>query len=253
MGILQRTMEAWPLKTGERPRVPVGVRVYAVGDIHGHLDLLQDLQRQMDEDQAAHPNRAHIEIYLGDYVDRGPASPGVLDALMERRRSRGAICLSGNHEELMLESYTSFERFSHWLRVGGLHTAVSYMPRLVPVAEDLEPRYLWHRWRGVVPEAHLGFLKGLGLFHTVGDYLFVHAGIRPSIPLERQRRKDLLWIRRDFLDHREPFDHVVVHGHTPVAEPEIRANRIGIDTGAFASRHLTCLVLDGTERYILST
>jgi len=105
----------------------------------------------------------------------------------------------------------------------------------------------------VVPQTHLDFLKGLGLFHTIGDYLFVHAGIRPGLPLERQRRKDLLWIRRDFLDHREPFDHVVVHGHTPVAEPEIRANRIGIDTGAFASRHLTCLVLDGAERYILST
>lgn len=253
MGILHRTTEGRPLKTGERPSVPAGLRVYAVGDIHGQLELLLRLQQQMEEDQAAHPNRAHVEIYLGDFVDRGPAAPRVLDLLMERRAARGAICLSGNHEELMLESYTSFESFDHWLRVGGRATAVSYMPGLVPQAEDLEPRYLWHRWRGAMPERQLEFLRSLGVHHVLGDYLFVHAGVRPGVPLAQQRRKDCLWIRRDFLDYREPLDYVVVHGHTPVAEPEVRANRIGIDTGAFATGHLTCLVLDGTERFTLST
>lgn len=253
MGIAQRMVEGSPLSRGGHPRVAEGLRVYAVGDIHGHIDLLLDLQRQMDEDQRAHPGRTPQEIYLGDYVDRGPATAAVLDALVERQDSHGAICLSGNHEELMLEAYRSFEAFIHWLRVGGRAAALSYLPRLAPMADDVEDRYLWHRWRGALPETHLGFLRNLGTTHVCGDYLFVHAGLRPGVPLDAQTRHDCLWIRHDFLDHREPFEHVVVHGHTPVPEPDVRANRIGIDTGAFASGHLTCLVLDGVEQVILST
>ncbi|MFG1479279.1 metallophosphoesterase family protein [Xanthobacter sp. V4C-4] len=246
-------MNGAPVATDGPPRVAEGVRVYAVGDIHGHLDLLENLLRQMEQDQAAHPGRAHREIYLGDYVDRGPATAGVLDTLLRRQARQGAICLSGNHEELMLEAYRTYDAFIHWLRVGGRAAALSYLPRLAATADDVEDRYLWHRWRGAMPESHIDFLRGLGTTHVCGDYLFVHAGLRPGVPVEAQTRHDCLWIRHAFLDHGEPFEHVVVHGHTPVAEPEVRSNRIGIDTGAFASGRLTCLVLDGAERAILST
>lgn len=235
------------------PCVADGVRVYAVGDIHGKIDLLLDLQRQMSEDQAGHPDRHAQEIYLGDYVDRGPGTAAVIDNLITRQRDHKAICLSGNHEEMMLEAYRSLDAFLHWLSVGGRNAALSYLPPLATAADVLEEHDLWQSWRRAMPETHVAFLKGLGTTFVCGDYLFVHAGLRPGVPTDAQSRRDCLWIRRDFLDHPEAFSHVVVHGHTPVTEPEVRANRIGIDTGAFFSGRLTCLVLDGPQRAILST
>lgn len=235
------------------PRVPEGKRVYAVGDVHGRLDLLVRLQRQMEDDQAAHPGQEPVEIYLGDYVDRGPASAEVLETLLERRRARDVICLSGNHEQMMREAHRSFEAFPHWQRVGGFEAVQSYLPGFAEVAGVQEPHSLWQQWRGAVPARHLVFLESLGTYHVCGDYLFVHAGLRPGVPLENQRREDCLWIRHAFLDHAGAFGHMVVHGHTPTPEPQLKANRIGIDTGAFASGRLTCLVLDGAERALLST
>lgn len=261
MGIVERTAQTSPENTAESPRwgadrpprVAEGARVYAVGDIHGQADLLHALIRQIEADQAAHPGRAHQEIFLGDYVDRGPATAAVIDTLMERQGRRDAVCLSGNHEDMMLSAYRAFDAFVQWTGVGGLQAALSYLPPPTPAPDAMEMRDLWQSWRRAMPEAHLAFLKGLGTRHVSGDYVFVHAGLRPGVPLEDQSRHDCLWIRGTFLDHEAPFSHMVVHGHTPVPVPEMRPNRIGIDTGAVFTGRLTCLVLDGPERTILST
>lgn len=257
MGIVEPTAASaagsGPWGAGRPPRVAEGARVYAVGDIHGQADLLDALILKMEEDQAAHPGRTHQEVFLGDYVDRGPATAAVVDTLLERQRSRGAVCLSGNHEDMMLSAYRAFDAFLHWSAVGGLQAALSYLPPPMPALDAMEMRDLWQSWRRAMPEAHLAFLKGLGTFHVSGDYVFVHAGLRPGVPLEEQKRHDCLWIRGTFLDHETAFSHMVVHGHTPVPVPEMRANRIGIDTGAVFTGHLTCLVLDGAERTLLST
>lgn len=253
MGIMQTLVTRPPLPADHDPRVAEGVRVYAVGDIHGEIDLLCALQRQMDQDQAAHRTRTHQEIYLGDVVDRGSDTAGVIDALIERRQMRGAICLSGNHEEMMLEAFRSLDAFVHWIAVGGLQAVLSYMPHLLPMVGEMDVRDLWDRWRRSMPEEHMAFLHSLSVSHVCGDYLFVHAGLRPGVAMEDQTRHDCLWIRHDFLNHAEPFGYMVVHGHTPVPFADVRGNRIGIDTGAVFSGRLTCLVLDGTERTILCT
>lgn len=248
MGLVE--LKAFAVEPADPPRVPDGMRIYAVGDIHGRLDLLLALQREIDADAAAHPHRRHLEIYLGDYVDRGPGSAGVLDRLMARRESGRVICLSGNHEEMMREAFADIAVFPQWLRVGGYEAVESYLPDAAAHASEED---LWAAWRAAVPRRHLDFLDSLDIHHPCGDYLFVHAGLRPGVPLAAQTRRDRLWIRHEFLDHGGPFGHVVVHGHTPVKVPEVRANRIGIDTGAYASGHLTCLVLEGAERYIIAT
>lgn len=231
------------------PIVPDDVRIYAVGDVHGRLDLLTTLQAAIDEDMEAHPGPACMEIYLGDYVDRGAHSAGVLDTLMDRANHRRVVCLSGNHEAVMLDAMASQEAFSHWLRMGGLETVFSYLP----AAPGIEEAQLWLDWRSAVPQEHVAFLRRLSTNYVCGNYLFVHAGLRPGIPLEAQRREDMLWIRREFLDCPDWFGHCVVHGHTPMRDAEVLGNRINIDTGAYATGHLTCLVLEGADRFLIAT
>lgn len=231
------------------PRIPDGQRIYAVGDIHGHLDLLLRLQQAIDEDMAAHPGFACTEVYLGDYVDRGPQSAGVLDALIARQLSHGAICLSGNHEAVMTQALGSPEAFSRWLGMGGREAVASYLgPRRAH--DDIT---LWQAWRSAVPRAHVAFLEGLRSHYVCGDYAFVHAGLRPGVPLEEQSAEDMMWIRKPFLECREWLGHLVVHGHTPGREPEFLSNRINIDTAAYATGRLTCLVLEGAERFLIAT
>ncbi len=238
------------------PRVPQGTRVYAIGDIHGRLDLLRQLRAQIVDDarRSAWTNpadaRDNVVVYLGDYVDRGPDSCGVLDLLIdEPLPGFRSVHLKGNHEEMLLACLRDPDRAaSQWLYNGGEQAVESY-----GVAPRGSPRAVRDAFAQCLPPRHLAFLEGLPLHHSEGDYLFVHAGIRPGVPLERQTPEDLLWIRTLFLA--SPADHgmVVVHGHTPVAEPEIRPNRIGIDTWAFASGRLSCLVLWDAERRILRT
>ncbi len=233
------------------PRVPDNVRLYAVGDIHGRVDLLRALNRQMDADRAAHPGRDYVEIYLGDYVDRGADSAAVISHLISRQRSHGAVCLSGNHEELLLTGLEDTETFRYWLKVGGYEALLSYLDTVPAEREDeaaLKALWLQH-----LPHEHLAFLRALGVRHICGDYLFVHAGLRPGVPLEEQTREDMLWIRKLFQEHAEPFEHFVVHGHQPVPQVDVRPNRMDIDTRAYDSGHLTCLVLEGAERHILAT
>jgi len=231
------------------PRIPPNKRVYAVGDIHGHLDLLQRLQAAIDEDMRVHPCAECVEVYLGDYVDRGPKSAAVVDALIERQASRKAVCISGNHEAVMLEALVSREAFSRWLKMGGRETVLSYVGH----QRVLDEGTLWSHWRAAMTPRHVAFLRELSSYFVCGDYLFVHAGLRPGVALEAQSREDMMWIRREFLDCPDWLGHCVVHGHTPTKEPEVLTNRINIDTGAYASGHLTCLVLEGADCFQIST
>jgi serine/threonine protein phosphatase 1 len=230
-----------------RARVPDGVRVYAIGDVHGRVDLLDQVLSRVDVDLATHPATNAILVFLGDYIDRGPASKNVLDRLIACCATRPTVCLIGNHETYVSEFLKNPEILSAWRQYGGLDTLLSYgiMPSL-----DIGPQEqvrLAHALDRALPSSHRQFLNGLRPYFVCGDFFFVHAGVRPGIPLTEQSEEDLLWIREDFLHYEHSFGKVIVHGHTPVSEPEIRANRISIDTGAYATGRLTCLVLEGDD------
>jgi len=238
-------------------RVPAGQAVYAVGDIHGRLDLLEDLLIRISEDaQQHHADQARSLIFLGDYIDRGSESRGVVERLLDDSTPGFAkVYLMGNHEEAMLGFLEGLSDGLDWLSFGGLETLMSYgVPlRSMPRSEDAVFA-LRRALAEAVPQTHLDFFRNCTLHHSVGDYLFVHAGVRPGIALERQRPTDLMWIRDDFLRSRVPLaDRVVVHGHTICDLPQNREHRINIDTGAFVSGRLTCLVLRDAERRFLST
>ncbi|MFZ5790213.1 MAG: metallophosphoesterase family protein [Pseudomonadota bacterium] len=231
-------------------RLPPGRRIYAIGDIHGRADLLRRLQGLIEADLEAGPARDPLLILLGDYVDRGPDSAGVLDLLLAPAPARMArLALMGNHEELMLRFLADAATLPVWFVNGGDATLASYG---IDPYEGVPDR-LRDRLDRALPASHRALLEGLALCHDEGGYFFVHAGIKPGLPLDRQRREDMLWIRGEFLHSKADHGRVVVHGHSIVRRPDIRPNRIGIDTGAFASGHLTCLVLEGEERRFLAT
>lgn len=227
------------------PKTPAGVRIYAVGDIHGRADLLAQLFHRIDADVAADPAEHPLEIYLGDYIDRGPRSSEVLTKLIERSQKRNVVCLKGNHEDYLLEFLKDPAILRSWGLYGGLATLLSYglSPAFSPDPEEEEQ--LAAALDRVLPESHRRFLQALPASFACGDYFFAHAGVRPGAPLSRQSEHDLLWIRDEFLDSDETFEKIVVHGHTPVMEPEIRRNRINVDTGAYATGRLTCVRLQG--------
>jgi serine/threonine protein phosphatase 1 len=229
------------------PRTPDGIRLYAIGDVHGRADLLAQLFAGIDRDIATHPAPRVIEILLGDYIDRGPQSREVLDILVSRSRSRRLVCLKGNHETYIPGFLRDPAMLGQWRHFGGLETLVSY--GVVPSisADDEEQRKLAAAFGRALPQSHRRFLATLKSSFVCGDYFFAHAGVRPGIPLSQQHEQDLLWIREDFLFHEKSFGKIVIHGHTPVSEPDIRSNRINIDTGAFATGILTCLVLQGED------
>jgi serine/threonine protein phosphatase 1 len=231
--------------------VPDGVRLYAVGDIHGRADLLDDLHGQIAGDAERAPGRRRVVVYLGDYVDRGPDSQGVVEGLIERPLP-GFECvqLKGNHEAFLLAFIDDAEAGDAWMMNGGESTLASYGVDTVGYGDDALERARLAFIRAL-PSSHLDFFRGLALTFDAGDYLFVHAGIRPGVGLRRQKDVDLMWIRDDFLESDADFGHVVVHGHSIRPEPDIRPNRIGIDTGAHSSGRLTCLVLEaGTRRFL---
>ncbi len=220
--------------------LPRGQRVYAIGDVHGCLDQLRALHQAVAEDLAARPVASSTLIHLGDYVDRGPDSAGVVRLLLEGPMPAGignVVNLTGNHEEMMLAALDdrSPPVVRHWLMNGGGATLDSFGLR-----EEADPAI----WAERLPPRHVAFLRGLALTHRAGGYFFVHAGVRPDVPLSAQVRDDLLWIRQPFLSSTASFEAVVVHGHTPVPFPELRRNRIGIDTGAVVGGVLTCAVLE---------
>ncbi len=230
-----------------RPSIADGVRIYAVGDVHGRADLLRALLAHIDADLAAYPIEQSVQVFLGDYIDRGPYSREVLDHLIKRRREHSMVYLTGNHENCAAEFISNPSVWPNWKSIGGVNTLLSY--GVTPSIGD-DPRELKElstAFRQALPDDHRRFLESLALSFTRGDFFFTHAGVRPGIPLEQQRQADLLWIREDFLLHEEDFGKVVVHGHTPTREPDIRPNRINIDTGAYATGRLTCLVLEGDQ------
>lgn len=248
------------MPSGQSPpfptRVPDGTRVYAVGDVHGRLDLLDRLLARMAEDCARGRPERVVVVFLGDYVDRGPNSRQVVERLLHGAPPGTAlsgaewVCLKGNHEDFMLRFADEAAAGAAWCLNGGYETVRSYAGELPDgLAADMDAlRMLLNR---TLPPAHLRFLARLPLMHREGDYVFVHAGIRPGVALEDQEARDLLWIRDDFLFDTTPAPFVVVHGHTPCPTPEIRPHRIGIDTGAYYSGALTALVLEGTDRRFL--
>lgn len=233
--------------------VPPGTRVYAIGDIHGRLDLLSRLHQMILDDARASKAGDRILIYLGDYVDRGPDSAGVIELLsQEALPGFTAIHLKGNHEDFLLRFLDDTSSGTAWFANGGVETLRSYGVELEHADRDTPSRLLDKLSRRL-PARHLDFLRALSLHHCIGDYLFVHAGIRPGLAMELQSATDMLWIRGEFLNSTVEHGKVVVHGHTIADLPEVRDNRIGIDTGAFFSDRLTCLVLDGADRRFLHT
>lgn len=242
------------------PAVPAGRTVYAIGDVHGRLDLLDALLAAIAADVGDGGGAAHrvSVVFLGDVIDRGPDSRGVIDRLMSGPPAGPLaraewVCLMGNHEAVLLDFLADVSAGPGWCAYGGLDTVRSYL--------DYDPPAGWQADMGEVrslllrhmPHGHRRFLAGLPLTHRIGDYLFVHAGVRPGVDLERQSPEDLLWIRHEFLDDARWHGKVVVHGHTPAAMPQVRPNRIGIDTRAYASGRLTALVLEGEGRRFLHT
>ena len=239
-----------PREPARTVAVPAGERVYAVGDIHGRLDLFEQLIAAIDADDAARGPAKTTVILLGDLVDRGPDSAGVIEAAREWGRRRAVRVLAGNHEEMFLDSFERLETLRHFLRYGGKETLLSY-PIDAAVYRDLSLEELQQRMRSAVPREHREFLMNAEDWIRIGDYLFVHAGIRPGVPLAEQRLSDMRWIRDRFIEHEGDHGFVVVHGHTITDEVEEMPNRIGIDTGAFMSGRLTALGLEGSGRWYL--
>jgi len=228
-------------------KVPDGVRIYAIGDVHGRVDLLNRLLTRIDAHLVNNPIHRPIHVLLGDYIDRGPASRAVLDLLIERSRSHTTVFLKGNHETFILDFLKEPRVLNAWRTLGGLETLVSYglRPSVKPSAtEEVD---LAAELERALPQSHRQFLSELKTSFVCGDYFFVHAGVRPGIALAQQREEDLLWIRGEFLDYEKRFEKIIVHGHTPVVQPEIHSNRINIDTGAYATGILTCLMLEADK------
>jgi serine/threonine protein phosphatase 1 len=235
-------------------RVPDGMRVYAIGDVHGRLDLFEALLASIDADNARRGTADVRLVLLGDLIDRGPASYGVIEKAMALKRSSPAVSiLMGNHEEVFLRAIRGDTRATRLLvRVGGRATMMSY-GFTDQEYQDLDYDELTERLAERVPAAHVAFIEGFDDVVEYGDYAFVHAGIRPGVDLAEQRVSDLRWIRDEFLSHPGSHGRVIVHGHSITEEVDHQVNRIGIDTGAFASGRLTALALEGEARWFLQT
>ncbi|MBT7510125.1 MAG: serine/threonine protein phosphatase [Rhodospirillaceae bacterium] len=237
------------------PAVPTGTRVYAIGDIHGRYDLLKMLHDQIAHDAAARPTERHVLVYVGDYIDRGRQSFEVVETLIDAPLDGFEIThLKGNHEDFLLKFVETGGSGDNWVFNGGMATLASYgiestgefgtAGNLAEIRTSLIE---------IPPSSHLNFFQGLKLSHVEGDYMFVHAGVRPGIPYDQQDDEDLIWIRGPFLHANDDFGKFVIHGHTPDFEPVIRTNRICLDTFAYRSGCLTCIVLEGDERRFLQT
>jgi serine/threonine protein phosphatase 1 len=233
------------------PAVPPGERVYAIGDIHGRLDLFSEMIERIEEDDARRGPASTTVVLLGDLIDRGPDSAGVIDAARAWAQRRPLRVLAGNHEEMFLKSFDKAETLRHFLRFGGRETLLSY-PIGLAEYQSLSLEELQQRMPQIVPAEHVAYLESLEDSVTIGDYLFVHAGIRPGVPLADQSQSDLRWIREMFIEDSRDHGCIVVHGHTICDDVEEMPNRIGIDTGAYKSGRLTCLALEGDQRWYIT-
>ncbi len=232
---------------------PDGQRIYAIGDIHGRADLLDRLAGRIEDDLQSRPNPAALTVFVGDYVDRGLESRGVIERLSRGAFPTPIVTLRGNHEDAMLRFLDDAPVLAQWVNFGGLMTLASYG---VDVGQEM--------WRGGAEAVQAAFLKNFPASHRrfledtaycaeYGEYFFCHAGVRPNVPLDRQDPGDLMWIRYEFLNYRGDFGKVVVHGHTPHHKVESLPNRINLDTHAFRSGVLTAVALEGAERRFIDT
>jgi serine/threonine protein phosphatase 1 len=228
--------------------LPPGQRVYAVGDVHGCFERLVSMHEQIAADLAERPIEHAALVHLGDYVDRGMESAQVVEWLLAGPPvpAQVVVNLMGNHEQMLLAAVAQTEQDAGelWLRNGGADSLMSWGVSHTVAQKD---------WAGRIPVPHLVFLRDLALQHRIGPYLFVHAGIRPGVPLTQQARQDLLWIREPFLSSKLDLGVVVVHGHSPRREPYVGKNRIGIDTGAVIGGALTCVILEADKLGFLHT
>lgn len=241
-----------PVSRLQQARLPEGQRVYAIGDVHGRFDLLIALLRRVKADDAKRPAANTHVILLGDLVDRGPYSAEVIEYLRGHRDSFATFhFIMGNHEEAMLDAIapTATPEEIGWLNFGGQETMLSYgADQSLFTAEGPD---LAAAMRRLVPRTHIEFIESFVDKVQLGDYLFVHAGIRPGVALQQQDARDMRWIREPFLEDDSDHGVVVIHGHTIREQPEIRHNRIGIDTGAYRSGLLTALALEGSDRWLM--
>ena len=234
---------SWPLTFAPAPGLlSPGRRAYVIGDIHGCSERLGLLYRQIKLDLRDRPAEDVTLIHLGDYIDRGPDSAGVLTMLAAEPDFpiNRVVNLMGNHEEMALQAlaFGNPRQAADWIASGGGAALSSWgIPREAPLAE----------WPALLPRAHLRFMSRLSLQYRIDGYLFAHAGVRPGVSLDQLSRRDLLWIREPFLSSRSDFGAVIVHGHTPTSDPVLRPNRIGLDTGAGRGGRLTCAVLEGAR------
>ncbi|EGD59377.1 metallophosphoesterase [Novosphingobium nitrogenifigens DSM 19370] len=231
--------------------IPAGQRVYAIGDIHGRLDLFSAMIERIDADDAERGPAETTIILLGDLVDRGADSAGVIAAARRWGARRRVRFLAGNHEEMFLAAFTDESVLRHFLRHGGRETLLSY-PIEAEAYQQATLEEVQDLMRERVPADDVAFLSAMEDIIRIGDYVFVHAGLRPGVPLESQKVGDLRWIRGEFIEDTSPRDFAVVHGHTITPEPQITPLRIGIDTGAFASGELTAIGLEGAERWLVT-
>lgn len=242
--------------TGSSPAgsIPPGQRIYAIGDIHGRFDLLEDLLAKIEADSATRPETETMLLFLGDLIDRGPESAQVVERL-RRLKAAGANVrlLLGNHEEVFLTSLSGdVKALKFFCRIGGQETVLSY-GFTEEEYRQLGYDELLEQLIARVPPEHRAFLETFEDMIIVGDYAFVHAGVRPETALAEQKISDLRWIRGDFLSHRKPLEKIIVHGHSITDDVEETAHRIGLDTGAYASGKLTAMGFEGSERWIIDT
>lgn len=234
-------------------KIPPGERVYCVGDIHGRYDLLQLLHDMILQDAAGFHGGKTI-VYLGDYIDRGPESRQVVDHLLHSPLNGfQSVHLRGNHEQALLDFLQDPKAMAAWMNWGGKQTLASYGVPLPPNLYLEHMELLAQQLKQNLPEDHLQFFESLAANSSSGGYYFVHAGIRPGIPLAKQELGDQLWIREEFTRSSQQHEAVIVHGHSITTEAQLLPNRIGIDTGAFHTGVLTSLVLESDSQRLLQT
>ena len=234
------------------PAVPDGERYYLIGDIHGRLDLFEAMVAAIEDDDTSRDPSDTQVILLGDLVDRGPDSAGVVALARNWQSERKVRVLAGNHEQMMLDAFKKPEILRHFLKHGGRETVLSYgLSKKQFNAMTLDE--LFAALPQLISQGERDYIASFEDYIIAGDYMFVHAGIDPETPISEQKRSDLLWIRDRFLSHEGPLDKVVVHGHTIFNKVMDCGNRIGIDTGAFRSGVLSALVLEGDQRRIIQT
>jgi len=227
--------------------LPDGLRIYAISDIHGCADLLQQMFSVIDNDLRNIGSRRALHVFMGDYIDRGPDSFQTIELLIDRARKHETIFLKGNHEALLLGSMGSPEAFQVWRKCGGISTLFSYGLRPTIKPERDEGLELVAELQAKIPAHHRKFYECLRPRFACGGFFFVHAGVRPGVALSNQTEEDMLWIREEFLQHERPFEKYIIHGHTPVRQPDIRINRANIDTGAYATGNLTLLSIQDSS------